>query len=53
MSCKRKHDYRKMSGKHCRHEGCEKLIKLNVVERLGSKAKYCYKHWLEHYEKGK
>ena len=42
----KKHDFRVMSDKKCKHPGCRKLIKQNVIDRKPM-ADLCYKHYLE------
>jgi len=40
----RKVDFKVLSDRKCKHEGCRKQLKQNLVMR-NPYADYCYKHW--------
>lgn len=44
----KKVDFRTMSNKRCSHEGCNKLLKQNLIIKKPN-AKLCYEHYIEQY----
>ena len=49
---KKPYRYDELSDQVCRHPGCEKKLKRNVVERKSQYATHCYKHEPQHRRSG-